>query len=120
MDTFTYLVALMLLMLAFQAHENWFVFAVIAIMVLSMRSLSTTILILVSAGVLYFVTKTSDLNTYWPVIVFGLIVLALVLSMKEKAPQPEMYPPDMGYGDMMGGMGGMGGGGFGGGLGGLG
>src|SRR3989338_5180882 len=104
MDTFTFLVALMLLMLAFQFGENWLIFGVIAIMVLSMRSFATTILLLISAGVLYFVTKTADINTYWPVIVFGLIILSLVLGMKEKEQQPEFYAPDMGYGDMMGGI----------------
>ncbi len=123
MDTFTFLIALMLMMLAFQFGENWLVFAIIAIMILSMRSLSTTVLLLVSAAVLYFFTKMGDLNAYWPVIVFGLIIVALVLGLKEKEQQPEFYAPDMGYGDMMGGMGGgLGGmgGGYGGGPGGIG
>ena len=122
MDTFTFLIALMLMMLAFQFGENWLVFAIIAIMILSMRSLSTTVLLLVSAAVLYFFTRTGDLNAYWPVIVFGLIIVALVLGLKEKEQQPEFYAPDMGYGDMMGGMGGLGGmgGGYGGGPGGIG
>ena len=118
MDTFTFLVALMLLMLAFQFGENWLIFAVIAIVVLGMRSMTMALMILVSAGVLYFVSKTADINAYWPVIVFGLIVVSLALGLKEKEQQPEMYPPDMGYGDMLGGMGGMGGYGGMGGLGG--
>ncbi len=122
MDTFTFLVALMLLMLAFQFGENWLVFAVIGVMALSMKSLSTTILLVISAGVLYFVVKTTgDITAYWPVVVFGLIILSLVMNLKTKEQQPEMFPPDMGYGDMMGGMGGgMGGLGGGGGYGGMG
>lgn len=104
MDTFTFLLALMLLMLAVQYGANWMVFGILAVMVLSMRSVSTTILLVVSVIVLYAL-RGANLYQYWPFVVFGLIILALVLGMGAQPAQPEYYSPDMaGYGGLMEGM----------------
>lgn len=105
MDTFNFLVAILLIMLAMQFGENWIVFGVVAIVVFTMRSMATTIMLLVTVFVLYFIGAT-NLSVYWPIIVVGLVVLSLALGVGGKPTQPEYYEPG-GYGDLLGG--GMGG-----------
>lgn len=107
MDTFTFMIALVLMMLAIQFNEQWLAFAIVAITILSMRSLMATILLIVAMGVIY--VMKGSLEPYWPFIFFGLVILALVLGMREGGGggggQPEYYSPDM-YSGLMGGAGG--------------
>ena len=55
LDTFTFVVALLLMMLAVQFGENWLVFSVFGVMVITMRSLSATMLMIVALVLLYVV-----------------------------------------------------------------
>jgi hypothetical protein len=100
MDTFTFMVALLLMMLAVKFNENWLAFAVIAILILTMRSASTTILLVIAMVVLY--TMRGSLEPYWPFVFFGLVVFALLMGMGSRPQQPEYYSPDM-YSGLMGG-----------------
>ena len=103
MDTFTFLISLLLMIFAVQYGENWLVFAIIAVMILSTRSVGTILLMVISAGVLLYLKSASiPIVQHWPVVVFGLIILALVLGMGEKPSQPEYYSPDP-YAGLMGG-----------------
>ena len=107
METFTFMIAVLLMMIAVQFNQNWLVFAIVALMILSMRSVSTTVLLLVATGLLFF--AKDYLLDYWPFFLFGLIILSVVLAGQQKQEQG-------GYADMFGGGGGeMGGIGFGGG-----
>ncbi len=103
MDTFTFLIAILLIILALQYGQNWIVFGILAIMILSTRSVATTVALTISVFVLYLFAGSGALNTYWPFIVFGLIILSLVLGLGKKPAQPEYYTPDMGYGGGLGG-----------------
>ena len=103
MDSFTFMVALLLMMLAVQFGQNWLAFAVVAVTVLTMRSVSATILLAVALGALYLLR--GSLEAYWPVIFFGLVILALLMGSKGAGQQPEAYSPDM-YGGLLGGGGG--------------
>ncbi len=105
MDTFTFMIAVLLMMIAVQFNQNWLVFAIVALMVLSMRSVSTTILLVLATVALFFFKPY--LMDYWPFVLFGLIILSVVLTGQQKEEQ-------QGYGDMFAG-GDMGGIGFGGG-----
>ena len=107
MDTFTFLIALVFLILAFQYGATWLSFAVVTILILTMRSLSATVLIIVSSVIIWALSKSPDPTPYWPYVIFGLIILALLMGQGEASAQPEYFPP-AGM-DPFGGMGGMGG-----------
>ncbi|MBN2067183.1 MAG: hypothetical protein JW744_01820 [Candidatus Diapherotrites archaeon] len=108
MDTFTYMVAVLLMMLAIQFNQNWLVFAIVALMILTMRSLGTTVLLLVSTAVLFLAREY--LKEYWPFVLFGLIILSLIIG-RGGGSQPEAMPMDLyGGGLDAGGFGGLPGG----------
>jgi len=91
----------MLMMLAVQFAELWLAFAIIALVVLTTRSIPTTIILSIAMVVLY-VFKGS-LEPYWPFVFFGLIIVGLLLGIgKGGGQQPEYYSPDM-YSGLMGG-----------------
>jgi len=106
MDTFTFAVAVLLMMIAVQYNQLWMMFAIVALMILSMRSFSTTVMLIAAMFILLF--GKEYLAEYWPYVLFGLIMLSLIIGGQQKQ-EPA------GYSDMFGGgeMGGMGlGGGF--------
>jgi peptidoglycan/LPS O-acetylase OafA/YrhL len=106
MDTFTLAIALLLMMIAVQYNQNWMIFAIVALMILTMRSVGTTVILLIATAVI-FVGKPY-MEQYWPFVLFGLIILALVIGGGTKEqPQQELYSPDM-----LGGLGGGFGGGY--------
>jgi len=107
MDTFTFMIAIILMMIAVQFNQSWLIFAIVALMILTMRDLTATILLIVATVILLFAKEL--LMAYWPFVLFGLIILSLLIGGK-KQEQPA------GYGDMFGGGGDMGGIGFGGGF----
>ena len=103
MDPFTLLIAVILVGLALQTGQNWLIFGTIILLIVGLRNMAATIVLLV-ALVLFFVSRDS-IDEFWPFILFGLMILALLLGLKAKEQEPDMYAPggDMG---MMGGMGG--------------
>ncbi len=107
MDTFTFMISVLLMMIAVQFNQNWLIFAIVALTVLTMRDFTTTFLLAIATLVLLF--GKEYLLEYWPFVLFGLIILSVVLGGKQKE------EPAGGYQDMFGG-GDMGGIGFGGGL----
>lgn len=106
MDTFTFMIAILLMMIAVQFNQNWLIFAIVALMILTMRDLTATALLIAATAVMLFARDL--LIAYWPFVLFGLIILSVALGSKSQQ-QPA------GYGDMFGG-GDMGGIGFGGGF----
>lgn len=104
MDTFTFMVAILLMMIAVQYNQNWMMFAIVALMILSMRSASTTIMLIIATIVLTF--GKEYIADYWPFVLFGLIILSLIIG-GQKQQEPAGYPDMFGGGDMGGiGMGG--------------
>ncbi len=110
MDTFTFMVAVLLMMIAVQFNQNWMVFAIVAVMVLTMRSVSTTVLLVVSTVVLFL--AKAYLKEYWPFVLFGLIILGLLIGKGKKGGEaPGAMPADMygggfdtGFGGLPGGL----------------
>jgi len=106
METFTFMIAILIMMMAVQFNQNWLIFAVVALMVLTARDFTTTVILIIATGVLLY--GKDLLMQYWPFVLFGLVILAVALGGKQKQPETG------GYGDMFGGdMGGLGfGGGY--------
>ena len=101
MDTFTFMIAILLMMIAVQFNQNWMIFAIVALMILTMRDLAATVLLIAATAVL--LAGKEYLAEYWPFVLFGLIILAVVLSGKQKQEAPA-YQDMFGQGDL-GGMG---------------
>jgi hypothetical protein len=106
MDTFTFLTAILLMIIGLTYNQNWVVFAVIAVMVLTSRNITTLILMGAGGGILFFIASSgADLNALWPLVVFGLIIISLVIGIGKQEKQPEYFGPEMG-GGYFGGQGG--------------
>lgn len=110
MDEVTFIISLVLMMLAVQYGQGWLMFGILGVMIIYMRSLKVTVLLLLSAGVLY-VLGPEGLKAYWPFVLFGLIILALLFGFKSQGEGAEVYPGGA-YGDLLGGGGGGLGGGY--------
>jgi len=100
MDAFTFMIAIVVIMLALQFNQTWLVFGALGIMILSMRSYKAILLIMIAAVVLYYLRDS--LQEYSIFILFGLVILALVLGLGKGGSQPEMLGADP-YGGLMGG-----------------
>ena len=99
MDTFTFMIAIIFMMMAVQFNQYWLIFAIVALMILSMRDLTATILLIIATVILLF--GREYLADYWPFVLFGLIILSLIIGGK----QGQEQPPDMFGGGDMGGIG---------------
>ena len=102
MDTFNFLIAMLMVLLAIQYHQNWIVFGVIVVIILSSRSVTTFIATIIGVGIIYFFSSDGNLGNYLPLIVLALVILALLIGIGKKDQQPEYYAPEYG-GGMMGG-----------------
>jgi len=113
MDTLTFLIVMVIMMFAIQNQQNWIVFGVLAVIILTMRSIATTITLIITVVVVYFVTASGLLFQYWPIVGFGLLIVAMLLGAEgEGGGGADMYSPGMGgYADLLGGGGGYSGGG---------
>ncbi len=105
MDTFTFLVAIVVMMLAVQYNMGWLIFGIAIILILSMRSLTAIILMIVAVATIYLLQ--GDIKEFAPYIMFGLVLFSLLIETKKQPEQPDMYGADLGG---MGGLGGMEGG----------
>lgn len=103
MDTFNFMLTILLMFMGIQFGQTWIVLAILVISIITSKELSTTIALLAATGVLYFLSVSSDLESLWVPAIFGLVVLALLLGNK-----PEEQPAGGGL-DMLGGLGGYGG-----------
>lgn len=108
MDTFSFMIFVLLIMLGIQHNQTWLVFAALAIVVVMLRNLSSIVLVLVAVAIFYIV-KNGQLNALWPYIIIVLIGIALLLGIKSKEAPPEFYSPEAGYGGLLEGLGGSGG-----------
>jgi Sec-independent protein secretion pathway component TatC len=83
--------------IAVQSGQNWIVFAVLIISIITSKEFSTTLLLLISTAVIYFIAINGEPDLWIPAI-FGLVILAILMGAK---PEPEQQ---IGMGDMFGGM----------------
>ena len=104
MDSFTFLLAVIFLMILIQANQLLAAIGAALIIIVAMRSVSSTVLILAAFGILYL--AKDNIKELAPVILLGLIILALLLGTGSKPQQPEYYSPETGgYGGLLEGMG---------------
>ena len=107
MDMFNLIISLLLIFLALQYQQNWIVFAVLVISVITMKELMGTLALLGGAALIYFLYNGVEFDTLFIFVVFGLVILALLLGIGKKPEQEAYMPPGYGggdYGDMMGGI----------------
>ena len=94
MDTFTLMVAIILMMMFLQYEQQWLVLGTVIIVILTTRSLSTAF-VLIAALILIYMTQDTA-KAFWPLIIFGLVILALLIGLNPKPAQPDYYAPDLG------------------------
>jgi hypothetical protein len=87
MDTFNLMIAIILMMLAMQFQQNWLVFGTFALVVLTMRSFTALFVFLVATITLFLARNA--LSEYWPIIIFGILILALAVGWRSKPEEPE-------------------------------
>lgn len=104
MDTFNFLVSILIMMIGIQMQATWIVFAVLAISILTSKDLSTIIAFIIATGVLYLVIAGGNIDSTWPIAIFGLVIVSIILGSKPKQ--------DDGAGMGMDPFGGFGGGGY--------
>ncbi len=92
------------MMMALQMGETWIVLAVLIISVLTSKELSTAIAFIIATIVLYIVVGSGQVDDLWPLAIFGLVIISILLGSSK----PAQDQGAGGYGDMFGG--GMGGG----------
>jgi len=92
----------LIMMIAIQLKETWILLAVLSISILTSKDLSTVVAFMIAAVVLYFFVGSGS-EEMWPVVIFGLIIISIILSSKA---EPEKDYAGGGYGDLFGGMGG--------------
>jgi putative Ca2+/H+ antiporter (TMEM165/GDT1 family) len=97
MDTFNFLVAMLLILLAMQYSQNWIVLGIIAVIFLSTRSMATTFATIIGTAMIWFFSGSGgNLNSFLPFIVLGFIIIALVMGVGGKERAPEYYTPQGG------------------------
>ena len=104
MDTFNFLVAMFMILLAMQYQQNWIALGIIAVIFLSTRSIATTIAALAGTVLIWIFARGGDFSNFLPFIVIGFILIALVMGVGKKDPQPEYYMPGNEGGGMFGGI----------------
>lgn len=100
MDLDSFVIAIVIIMLAVQFQLNWIAFSAAILMIIVSKKASSAIFILAALGIAFFTADQSA--TYGPLILIGAVVFALLFGLAE-APKEESYPPDMG--SLFGGMG---------------
>jgi len=99
MDTFTIMVAIILMMMFLQYDQQWLVLGTVIVVILSTRSLTTAFVLIAALAIIYLTQGAAQ--AYWPIVIFGLVILALIIGLRPKPAQPDYYAPDLG--GMMGG-----------------
>jgi len=100
MDLLTFLISVALIGFAVQLGELWIVFGATTILILASHDIKTTLLLIISVAVLYFVNGIG-MKEYWIVAVFVLLGIAYMLGLGKEEAQPQ--DP---YAGLLGGMGG--------------
>lgn len=105
MDTFNFLLSMILMLMAIQFKQDWLVLGILIISVLTSKDMATIAMFIIGSIVIFLFVGSGDVNSdLWLPIIFGLIILSVILGGKQEAQQP-----DMGLGGL-GGLGGFGGG----------
>ena len=99
MDTFMFLMAMIIVMLGLQYGQSWIVFGVLALLVISTRSIGTILLTVGAVIILYMIRNSANFNQYLPIVLIGFIVVALLISALQSRTESsgeEYYLPNLG------------------------
>ena len=99
MDTFMFLMAMIIIMLGLQYGQSWIVFGVLALLVISTRSMGTILLTIGAVIVLYMIRNSPSFDQLLPVVLVGFIVVALLISALQSRMETsgeEYYLPNLG------------------------
>lgn len=112
MDSFNFLVSIILIFLALQYQQAWIVFAILILSVLTIKSFKAVIGLVAAAIILYVLIGYGEVQAYFPLVILGIVVIGLILGIGKGDSGSESYPG--GYSSLLGGGGGdYGGGGLG-------
>ncbi len=101
MNLFNLILAIIFLMMATQWGDTWLIVLMLAILIVAMKDIKSTLILLVAAGAMYLIKD--NLQEYALFVIIGLILLALIMGKKADEEQPEMFSPG-GFGGLMEGM----------------
>ncbi|VVB98941.1 Uncharacterised protein [uncultured archaeon] len=108
MDTFNFLLSMILTLMAIQFRQDWMVLGILVLSVLTSKDLATTVMFIIGTAVLYIFVGSGDVNSeLWLPIIFGLVILSVILGGKQEAPQQDPMAGLGGFGGFGGGMEGM-------------
>lgn len=108
MDTFTFLIALMMLAFSIQFNQIWIGLGIMIILMVTSRSFMKTLLIL-AASIGMVLIRGPSFNDYLPFMIFGLIVVALAMGVTEKPQEGGGGMEGLGGLEGLAGLGGLGG-----------
>lgn len=105
LDVLNFVLAIALIIAALQYGQNWIVFALIILSVLTFNSFRIALALIAAAVIIYFAFASDDLFQNFPLVLVGLLVVGLILGIGKKPEQPESYLPGGlgGYDDLLGG-----------------
>lgn len=98
MDKFTFLIAIVLIAMAFQFGETWLVFGIAGLLIIASRDLKAIVLMIVAVAALYWL-QGIGMREYWLAVVIGLVALSFLLGVGgEEKEQPPPLMGDFGFG----------------------
>lgn len=112
-DSFNFLVSVILIFLALQYQQAWIVFAILILSVFTIKSMKAIVGLVAASLILYLLLDYGSIASYFPFVVLGIFVMGLILGIGKAAGESQTYAGG-GYSDLLGGFGGGGTGGYGG------
>ncbi len=103
MDTFNFLVSILLMLMAIQGGQTWLALVILIISIITSKDFSTVAAFIIGTVVLYLIIGTDASDSIWPIAIFGLVILAILLGSKPA--KEDQYGAGTGM-DMFGGGGG--------------
>ncbi|MDO8634439.1 MAG: hypothetical protein Q7K34_04075 [archaeon] len=103
MDLMNFILAIILIVIALQYGQTWIVFALIILSILTFKSFKTSLALVFSALIVYFVFSAADPLENFPLMLLALLVIALILGVGNKPEEQAASPFGAGYGDPFGG-----------------
>ncbi len=109
MDYFNFLLSMVLIFLSFQYGQNWIIFAILILSVLTIKSFKAVLALILGTLALYLLIDNGNFGSSFPLIVIGIAIVALVLGVGKGGEEPPAGGMGQSYADLLGGMGGGGG-----------
>ena len=96
---------MILIFLAFQYQQNWIIFAILILSVLTIKSFKAVLAIVVATLLMYLLIDNGNFGSSFLLIVVGIAVVGLILGVGKGGEEPQAGAGGS-YADLLGGMGG--------------